>query len=55
MTGQRLQQQVDELAQLLGLAAREETQDDRGARGSAGFPLELTARLGPQTAKQDPV
>lgn len=55
MVADGLQQQVDEHSQLLGLAARQEAQDDGGAGGGAGFPLELTAPFAAQTAEQDPV
>lgn len=54
MVADGLQQQVDEHSQLLGLAARQEAQDDGGPGGGGGLPLELAARLAAQAAKQDP-
>lgn len=50
-----LQQQVDEHSQLLRLATSQETQNDGGAGGGAGLPLELTACFTAQTPKQEPV
>lgn len=50
----RLQQQVDEYAQLLNLAAGQEAQDDGGACGGTRLALELTARFAAQASKKDP-
>ena len=54
VVSQRLQQQGDEHAQLLRLAAAQEAQHDGGAHRGRRLPLELTAALRAQTTKQDP-
>ncbi|KAG7250932.1 hypothetical protein CRUP_027430 [Coryphaenoides rupestris] len=51
---QGLQQQADEHAQLLGLAAPQEAQHDGGARRRRRLALELAAALAAQAAEQDP-